>query len=61
MTNGPQRGEICCQLIARTSRAEGNCRDSWYWREIAERFVDDVAILDVHGGPIALGDGSIIC
>jgi anti-sigma B factor antagonist len=29
-----------------------------HWREIGERFVDDVVILDVHGGPIALADGS---
>jgi anti-sigma B factor antagonist len=29
-----------------------------HWQGIVERFVDDVAILDVTGGPIAFGDDS---
>jgi anti-sigma B factor antagonist len=45
--------------VSRSARKAGlkeNCQT--HWPEIVERFVDDVVILDVHGGPIAFADSS---
>jgi anti-sigma B factor antagonist len=39
------------------SRADGNIVTT-HWREIVERFVDDVVILDVRGGPISFAKDS---
>jgi anti-anti-sigma factor len=46
-------------LIRAGSRVEGNIVVTTHWREIVERFGDDVVILDVRGGPISFsGDSS---